>query len=229
MRDLPAEIKSIWGMEQTDLSITFVPSAEVCGTIPRVENARLHVEVKCSPAMDQVILWHEGAHVYLFHLGYPPCRFQEKTRPDLLSPVDFVAQYLATKLELERHYNTQPDREHELEQRLHHALQPLPIRELHSPPGVGRIAILAAICAVISQQWTVTPLFDEIEATMTVTIDELKTIYKSAVAAFQQTPSISFGSSKLTAETVQTIKAIVSKAFNEVYNGTCTIHNDKIR
>lgn len=224
MRDFPTEIKSIWRMEQTDLPITFVPSAEVCGTIPRLEKGCLHVEVKCNPEMDQVILWHEGAHVYLFHLGYPPCQFQEKTKPYLLPPVDFVAEYLATKLELEHHYNTQPDREHELEQRLHHALRPLPIRGLQSPqPGAGRMAISAAICAVISQQWALTPLMNEIEATMTVTVDELKTIYKSAVAAFQQTPSISFGSSKLTNETIQTIKAILSKSFNEVYNGACSI------
>jgi hypothetical protein len=209
-------------MEQTQLSsITFVSSTEVCGTIPRLEGGQLRVEVKCDPAMTQVILWHEGAHVYLFHLGYPPCQFQGKSY--LLPPVDFVAEYLATKLELERRYRTQPERERELRQRLDQSLLPLPIRGLQlAQPGVGRTAISAAICAAISQDWT-NPLSKEIEKTMECTIDELKTIYKSAVAAFQQTPSIPFGSSRLTNDTVQTIKSILSTSFNEVYNGACTI------
>lgn len=224
MPDFPTEIKSIWKMERTELaSITFAASTQVCGTIPRLEAGRLHVEVKCDPAMAQVILWHEGAHVYLFHLGYPPCRFQEKRKPYLLPPVDFVAEYLATKLELERRYGTHPEREHELRQRLDHALLPLPIRGLHVPqPGAGKAAISAAICAAISQQWT-KPLTEEVEKTMAGTVDELKTIFRSAVAAFQQTPSISFGSPRLTSQTVQTIKNILSTSFNEVYNGTCTI------
>jgi len=212
-------------MEHTELSsITFVPSTKVCGTIPRLEEGCLHVEVKCNPAMEQIILWHEGAHVYLFHLGYPPCQFQEKGKSYLLGhPVDFVAEYLATKLELERRYSTQSEREKELRQRLDHALLPIPIRGLHVPqPGAGKLAISAAMCTVISQQWTNT-LTDEAEKTIAGTIDELKAVYKSVVAALQQTPSISFGSSRLTNETVQKIKAVLSASFNEVYRGVCTI------
>jgi hypothetical protein len=94
---------------------------------------------------------------------------------------------------------------------------------IHVPqPGVGKAAMSVAICTVISQEWT-KPLTSEVEKTMTGTIDELQTIYRSAVRAFRQTPPIQFGSPKLTREVIQTIKDILTTSISEIYNGECTI------
>ncbi len=225
-RDFPAEIRTLWGMNPTELSsINFEPINAALGTTPSLtEDGKVRIDIKFNPVMPDEILWHEGAHVYLFHLGYPPCWFGRISEPGLLGqPLEFVNEYLATRLEIDRRYGTQRERVAVLRERLNHALVRLPMRELHTPqPGAGELAVSAAMCATIARQWTSTLALEAAEK-FARTTTQINAIYWNVTAAIQHVPSIPFGSPRLANETVEAIKSLVSTSFNMVYGGTYTI------
>lgn len=51
------------------------------------------------------LVFHEGAHVYLFHLGYPPAQMRR---------IDFINEYYACKLELQKRFDDDPRKLDEL-------------------------------------------------------------------------------------------------------------------
>jgi len=93
------KILEVWQIEPclSAVSLKF-QEATVCGAVPERldEKGRLHVKVY-GPADTEYrnTIYHEGAHVYLFHLGYPPAKFPQHT-------LDFIAEYYANVLELRR-------------------------------------------------------------------------------------------------------------------------------
>lgn len=223
-RDFPAEIRTLWQMEQTELSsINFEPIDRPLGTIPSLdENGKVRITIKFDPRMADEILWHEGAHVYLFHLGYPPCWFSPTSESELLAPVDFVNEYLANKLEIDRRFATQQERLAVVRHRLDQALNRLPARFTAPQPGAGKLAISASMCAEIARQWTSTvPL--EVAEIFERTPPKIRTIYWTVSDAIKRAPQIPFGSPRLTNETVEAIKALVSTSFSRVYGDSCSI------
>jgi len=224
MRDFPAEIRTLWWIEQTELSgISFEPIDRPLGTIPNLdENGRVHVTVRFDPAMADEILWHEGAHVYLFHLGYPPCWFSPTPGPELFAPVDFVNEYLANKLEIDRRFPTQQERLAAVRQRLLLALERLPIRPMKAFPGVEKLAISAAMCAEIARQWTSTVAL-EVAEMFERTPPKVKAVYWTVSDALKRAPPIAFGSPRLTTEDVETIKELMSTSFRRVYEDKYSI------
>jgi len=212
-------------MEQTELSINFQPAnkgAKDQGTTPRFTvDGKLSVDIKFDAAIADDILWHEGAHVYLFHLAYPPI-WPTKISEPLGPPLDVVNEYLATKLEIDRRYRTKEERTAVLRERLGRALMPLPIRPHEAHPGSGRFAVAAAIYGAVAKQWTTT-LTHEASEHLARAPAKLNAMYWSAVDAIRQAPAIPFGSSRLTNESVETIKLLISASFNKVYGGAYTI------
>ena len=70
------------------------------GTIPECYDNQglLHVKIVYSGRSSEdrrILLYHEGAHIYLFHLGYPPSRFDRDT-------YEFIADYYAYCLQMKR-------------------------------------------------------------------------------------------------------------------------------
>jgi hypothetical protein len=205
-------------MEQTELAaITFEANNEVCGTVPSLNAAgKVQVVVKCNPAMSDEIVWHEGAHVYLFDRGYPPAWFDLAPNPLLGTPVDFVNEFLATKLEIDRRFGTKQERLVVVRERMGHALDRLPARSTTPQLGAGKLAISAAMCAEIARQWTSTVALEAAEI-FEKTPPKIRAIYWTVSDTIKQVPQITFGSPRLRNETVETIKALVSTAFNRVY------------
>lgn len=148
----------------------------------------------------------------------------EYREPGLLGqPLEFVNEYLATRLEVDRRYGTQQEKVAELRERLSHALVRLPVRDLHTPqPGAGELAVSAAMCVTIARQWTSTLALEAAEK-FAKTTAKINTIYWNVTAAIQQAPVIAFGSLRLANETVEAIKSLVSASFDSVYRGTYTI------
>jgi hypothetical protein len=215
----------LWQIEQTELAgITFEPIGRALGTIATPENGKLRITVKFDPARAEEIIWHEGAHVYLFHLGYPAGHIEQTADPGILGqPIDFVNEYLANKLEIDRRYRTTDEKVAELRHRLNVALRPLPIRGLHEPQkSAGELAVMAAISATVARQWT-SALALEAAEKFTKTLSKISAIYSNVTDAIQQAPSIPFGSGRLTAQTVEAIKSLVSASFNRVYGDSYSI------
>lgn len=223
-RDFPAEIRTLWQIEQTGLSSINFESVDLpLGTIPSLtEDRKLRITIKFDPAMADEILWHEGAHVYLFHLGYPPCWFSPTSESELMAPVDFVNEYLATKLEVDRRFSTRDERLVVVRERLGQALKRLPLRPATPQPGAGKLAISAAMCAEIARQWTSTVALEAAEM-VAKTAPKISAIYWAVSDAIQRAPQIPFGSPRLTNETVEAIKTLVDASFNRVYGGTYSI------
>lgn len=223
-RDFPAEIRTLWKMEETELAaITFEANNQVCGTVPSLNAAgRVQVVVKCSPAMGDEIVWHEGAHVYLFDRGYPPGWFDMTPDPLLGSPVDFVNEFLATKLEIDRRFGTKQERLAVVRQRMDHALDRLPARSTPPQFGAGKLAISAAMCAEIARPWTSAPALEAAEL-FEKTVPKLKAIYWTVSDAIKQAPPITFGSPRLATENIEAIKALVATSFSRVYGDKRTI------
>lgn len=212
-------------MEQTELSsIKFEPIDRALGTtaVP-AEDGKLRVTIKFDPARADEILWHEGAHVYLFHLGYPVGRIEPISDPGILGGgVDFVNEYLATKLEIDRRYATRDEKVAELRHRLGLALRPLPIRGLQTPqPGAGELAVMAAISATAARQWT-SDLALEAAEKFPKSATKINAMYWDVSDAIRQAPSIPFGSPRLANGTVEAIKSLVLTSFNRVYGSAYT-------
>jgi hypothetical protein len=208
----------VWGLEQTELAaITFEENNQVCGTLPSLNAAgKLQVVIKCRSAVGDDIVWHEGAHVYLFDRRYPPGWFDMTPDPLLGSPVDFVNEYLATKLEIERRFPTQQERLAVVRDRMDRALERLLPRTMAPQAGAGKLPISAAMCAGIARPWTSSLALEAAER-FERTSPKLKTIYWAVSDAIKQTPPIAFGSPRLSDQTVETIKALVSASFHRVY------------
>jgi hypothetical protein len=113
-KDLAAEIKQIWQIERPGFDLTFTEASDTAPhTIPRIAGGRLQIEVRGdSSSQKAILLFHEGAHVYLFYVGYPASRTRINGMiPELTGPpVDFLAEHYALKLELEKRFNLQNER-----------------------------------------------------------------------------------------------------------------------
>ena len=218
-RDFSAEIKTRWGMEQTDLVVNFQPVSKGTkdqGTTPSyTSDGKLSVNIAYDPAMDGDILWHEGAHAYLFHLGYPPVWPTPRTH-SIGMPLDVINEYVATKLEVDRRYETQSERTEVLRHRLDNALKPLPMRPHQPHPGSGSLAVAAAIYGEVARQWTV-DLALEANQHLAKTPPKLNTMYWAAVETIRQAPAIPFGSARLTDANITAIKSLISTSFAKIY------------
>lgn len=69
----------------------------------KVEDGHLQIKLMYSGEQDRsTLVEHEGAHVYVFHLKYPPAH-----PPSRNGIFDFIAEYYAQKLELERYHKAE--------------------------------------------------------------------------------------------------------------------------
>jgi len=96
------------------------------------------------------IVFHEGAHAYLFSIGYPAAdSINDGKIPEFIGPpVDFLAEHYVLKLELEKRFADQTQRLKELLGRCNDAISPLPISGDHPAmqTGSGQLALQAAAC-----------------------------------------------------------------------------------
>ena len=223
MLDFAAEIRTIWQISNTELaSISFAASNDVCGTIPRLRrDNRLEIEVRCNPSKVDDILFHEGAHVYLFHLKYPPCRFISITGTDFFTmPIDFVAEFYATKLELQRRYQSTSSRIRELGRRLENATTRIPLQAVDYAPqrGAGDIAIQAAFCSYLCDEWSLLELRRNSESIMAGALHKVRNAYTEVINALRQIPHLpddrSFNDSE-----IQAIVAVLQASFDRLYDG----------
>jgi hypothetical protein len=166
--------------------------------------------------MGDEIVWHEGAHVYLFDRGYPPGWFDMTPDPLLGRPVDFVNEFLATKLEIDRRFGTEQEKLAVVRERMNQALDRLPARSTTAQPGAGKLPISAALCAEIARPWTSTLALEAAEL-FERTVPKLKAIYWTVSDAIKQAPPITFGSPRLTNNTVEAVKTLVFTYFTRVY------------
>lgn len=113
--DIEDEIREVWGIDETVVTrpFTFTQiSGYCCYTKPTLlGNDRVAVEITYGDVERDrnTIVYHEGAHVYLFHLGYPPAKAEPE--PALGSRVsDYIADYYAYKLQLEKESGNDPSK-----------------------------------------------------------------------------------------------------------------------
>lgn len=89
-------IYDLWKMDRSRIVIEFEECSS-CYTQPLHRDARNRVHLKvCGSSVTELetLLYHEGAHVYLFYLGYPPADFPNNR-------LDILADYYAYRLEAE--------------------------------------------------------------------------------------------------------------------------------
>jgi hypothetical protein len=106
--DFVSDIKKTWQIHRPEFILQYTPqgSRDNASTrIGRDDSGHLVLEVRGHPTNRQVIVFHEGAHVYLFHIGYPQyilpvkAEFAEHDDPGAVSMPD---EFYAEQLELEK-------------------------------------------------------------------------------------------------------------------------------
>jgi len=225
MRDLATELMQIWQIDQPEFGLTFTETYENPQTIPRLTNSRLHAEVRGKSSDREAILFHEGAHVYLFHLGYPASRtIINGTVPELTGrPMDFLAEHYVLKLELKRRFNTQEERMNELRGRSNDAIARIPIVGEHQlQPGSGQLAMQAAVCADLLNEWNALAEARQISTIMKASFSELTAIYHHVLLAIQQAPPLP-QQRKFDSAEVSHIKMILGSAISTIYKDFCTL------
>lgn len=188
------------------------------------------MEVRCDPSLERVILWHEGAHVYLFFAGYPASTFRQSAMPNIQrsrllgQPVDFIAEYYAMKLELEKGFSSNNERVSEIARRLDDATSRVPIRgsRMNAQPGAGQLALQAAVCIPNAREYNL-PVAREAETIMNGSLPEVKTIYDQATAALQQAPSLPAEGHKFTGSEISKIKQLLEGPWNNIYRDVYNI------
>lgn len=223
-RDLALDIRQLWQIP-SELDLTFTEASEVPHTIPQLVNGRLRVEVR-GRADPEAVVFHEGAHVYLFHIGYPAAepandgKIPEFMRP----PVDFLAEHYVLKLELEKRFSNQTQRLEELRGRCNDAISHLPILGEHPEmqSGSGQLALQAAVCANLLNEWGATVDAAQASKIVNASFNELISIYNEARTAYQHAPPIPPQSRKFTRDEVKRIKSILTSAASTVYQGHFT-------
>lgn len=226
MTDFAEEIKQIWQIDQPKFSLTFTETCEIPQTIPRLVDGRLHIEVRGNSSHHKTILFHEGAHVYLFHLAYPASRTRiNETVPKLTGrPVDFLAEHYVLRLELERRFNTQHERLNELRDRSNGAIARVPILGEHQlQPGSGQLAMQAAVCAHLLNEWDAVAEARQTSTLMKASFGDVTAIYDHVLSALQKAPPLPQRPGKFASAEVSDIKRILTFAIKSIYGDSCTL------
>jgi hypothetical protein len=225
MTDFAEEIKQIWQIDQPESSLTFTETCEIPRTIPRLVNGRLHIEVRGNSSHHKTILFHEGAHVYLFHLAYPASRTRiGETVPKLTGrPVDFLAEHYVLRLELEKRFNTQHERLNELRDRSNDAIVRVPIQGKHQlQPGSGQLAMQAAVCAHLLNEWGAVAEARQISAIMKASFRDLTAIYDHLLSRSSKVhPSHNAHASSLVPKC--RTSRILTFAIKNIYGDSCAL------
>jgi hypothetical protein len=149
---LSQEIRGLWGITaEYSITIRANPQQECPVTIPQLRGQQLSGVVIEHPhdiTQDwDTILYHEGAHTDLFcNRGYPPSELAS------LDNVEIIAEYYASKMELEKRFPTEYDRQARLESKVSNCY----INAINPLVGNGnlkRVAIEAALCVRICKDW----------------------------------------------------------------------------
>lgn len=225
MQDFVEEIKRIWAIDQSKFDITFTEDSRKPLTTARLVDGRLHVYVSGDPSEDKIILYHEGAHVYLFHLGYPPSRTRiNGTIPELTgSPVDFLAEHYAQRLELEKRFDSKSERLDKLRGRLNDAIAPVPIQRDHQlRPGDGQLAMRAAVCVHLLAEWGALAEAKQTDNIMKASFSDLAAIYDQVLSALQQAPPLPKQSQKFSSYEISKIKSVLASSISNIYRGSST-------
>lgn len=91
--DILRKIHDEWHIDVSKISMTFERNRAATKPLQFDDQGCLHVRVFGSPENERdTLIRHEGAHVYLFQLEYPPAELSAGT-------MDYIAEYYATKLE----------------------------------------------------------------------------------------------------------------------------------
>lgn len=227
MIDLASEILQVWQIEHPEFDLTFTQTPEIPHTRPHVVDGRLQVEVRGDSSDRATIVFHEGAHVYLFHIGYPPAprTIINTTIPMLTGPpVDFLAEHYAQNLELGIRFNLQSERLNELRDRLNDALARLPIRGYHHPqPGSGVLPMKIASCAQLLSEWNATADVRQANVLMDASFGDHIAIYHRVLESLHQAPPLPPQSQRFTNAEVLHIKAIMTSAIDDIYKGSCML------
>lgn len=226
MKDFAEEIKQIWQIGQPEFGLTFTETLGNPQTIPRLVNGRLQIEVRGNPYHHRTILFHEGAHVYLFHLGYPASRTRiNGTVPKLIGePVDFLAEHYVLRLELGKRFGAQEERLNELRGRSNGTIARVPILGEHElQSGSGQLAMQAAVCAYLLNEWGAIGKVIQISAIMKASFSDLTAIYDHVLSALQQAPRLPQYPYRFATVEVSDIKRILTSAINSLYRGSCAL------
>jgi hypothetical protein len=226
MKDLAEEIKQIWQIDRPEFDLTYTETGGNPQTIPRLAKGRLEIEVGGNSCHREHILFHEGGHVYLFYLGYPASRTRTNgTVPEWIGgPVDFLAERYVLELELEKRFNTQVERLNELRGRSNDAIARVPIQGEHQlQPGSGQLAMQAAVCADLLDEWNAIVDRKQISVIMKASFGELTTIYDLVLSALEQAPPLPQYPHKFVTGEVSDIKGILTSSINSIYKGSSTL------
>jgi len=146
------EIRSLWGIPaEYSIAIRANPQQECPVTVAQLRGQQLSGVVIEHPrdiAQDwDTMLYHEGAHVHLFcNRGYPPSEMAS------LDNVEIIAEYYASKMELEKRFPRQNDRQTKLETKLSNCYF-RGINPLLSERDSKRAAVEVTICVQICRDW----------------------------------------------------------------------------
>jgi hypothetical protein len=149
---LVEEICSLWSVPRHySIEIRRNPQQECPVTIPQLREeqlSRIVIEHPHDITQDwDTILYHEGAHVHLFcNRGYPPSELAS------LDNVEIIAEYYASKMELEKRFPGQNDRQTKLETKLSDCYFRA-INPLLSERDSKRAAVEVTICVQICKDW----------------------------------------------------------------------------
>jgi hypothetical protein len=226
---LAAEIKRIWMIDQPNFELIFTETGDAPHTIPRYVGGRLHIEVRGSLSNDrETLLFHEGAHVFLFHIGYPASRTQiTGVIPELTGPpVDFLSEHYALILELGKRFNLQNERVSELRARLNDALSRLPIREDRThylQPRSGILPMKIASAVQLMTEWGCTADTMQANALMNASFNALITIYRIVLSTLNQAPPLPEPSCEFTNSQTRYIKTILASAVSSIYGNSCAL------
>jgi hypothetical protein len=216
-------------IDQSEFDLTFTEAPSNPQTIPSLTGGRLQIEVRGDSSSERtVLLFHEGAHVYLFHIGYPASRTRINTTiPELTGPpVDFLSEHYALRLELEKRFNLRNDPLNELRGRLNDALSRLPIREdrtHHLQPSSGILLMKIASTVQLMSEWRCPGDKIQANALMKASFGELIAIYRVALSTINQAPPLPQASRKFTSSEVLHIKTILTSAVSNIYGETCAL------
>jgi hypothetical protein len=102
--DYPKEIVKVWSLNPDEVTIRFIHDSNTDGARTEISDARrrhgIVAEIKAPGVKDyDIIVYHEGAHIYLATLNYPALIIDGVSYVD---HYDFLNEYYAITLEMSR-------------------------------------------------------------------------------------------------------------------------------
>jgi hypothetical protein len=212
--DIVHEIMQSWGIDRTKVEVSYVPCWEEPRVVERLDRlGHLGLEVRGPPEEHDTLIFHEGAHVYLAQLGYPPLNIV--VRPEYVAELgearrDMINEYYAERLRLDK-METSPE---ECIEELNY----LAGGEYDSTTDPVRIAI-----------WTqLMNEYDPIKGRNAIDFaknygDDFEQRFNSILAVLRQAPQIPQSPNEFTKSDVSIILRLLRDACVNIYDGKAAV------